>query len=236
MCSPWLITRPSPEAESDADALRARGVTAEPFPALIRRPLPWTQPALSDLLLLTSASVLEPVATAIAAWSAPPRIMALGPVTAARARALGLPVDLEVQGGVSALVDAVIAELGPERPARSALLPTSDQGAQSPEQRAALGRLERHLHVHVAPVIAVRPHPDLAARIGALPSPARWVFASPSAVEAVFSAGPPATARAVICHGASTEAAYRLAARGWPEPTLSQGATVVDRVLSTTQG
>ena len=30
--SPWLITRPSPEAEADAAALMARGVPADPFP------------------------------------------------------------------------------------------------------------------------------------------------------------------------------------------------------------
>lgn len=231
MSSPWVITRPREEAERDVAALLARGVPALALPVLERVALPWSAER-PDLLILSSASVIEAVRAAWAGWSPAPKVAAMAPETADQARAAGLPVHVEAPGGAQALAEAVRAAWERlDRPAR-ALYPTSLAGLDSPEQRAAVAHLETNIQVGRVAVLDLRRPADLDARLEAAPPGARWVLASPSAARSLFECRSLPPAAAVLCHGASTRAACGSGyPAGWPAPTLGRGARVLETVL-----
>lgn len=231
MPGPWILTRPPDEAARDVAALAAAGVAALALPALERVALPWSAPR-PDLVLLTSAGAVPAVREAWAGWSPAPRVAALRPETSARARAAGLPVDLEAAGGVVALAEAALAawsSLG--APART-LLPTSEAGLASPEQQEAAARLRAHTELMRVAVFSLQTPTSLTNRLSLAPPGARWVFASPSAAAAVLASPPAAVPSTILCHGDSTERAVRdLLPPGWPAPVRARARTVVEAVL-----
>lgn len=232
MPGPWIITRPLDEALRDVGALSARGVVALALPVLERVALPWRSPR-PDLVILSSASVIGAVVEAARGWDPAPAFAAMAPETAARARAAGLQVQVESSGGAVALAEAALGALERLGSPRTALYPTSRAGLSSPEQEEATRLLRARLEVwRVAVVDLVRPL-DLDQRLAEAPERARWLLASPSAVHALTQAPRLPPAARVLCHGRSTLAAFAgRAPVGWPAPTLSAAATVVDSVLA----
>lgn len=228
---PWIITRPADEADRDVAVLRAHGLDATAIPLLERAMLPWTAER-PDLVLLSSASVIPAVLDHWARWSPQPRVAAMLPETAARARQSGLPVDVAAPGGAVALAEAVLdawARLG--RPAR-ALYPTSQAGLDSPEQARAIARLETCLLVDRVAVLELRTPIDLDDRVGRAPAGARWVIASPSAARVLFQTHEVPRPSMLLCHGASTcDVALSMLPPGWPSPLRATAGTVVEAVL-----
>lgn len=239
MPAPWLITRPLAEALEDVAALAQHGVEARVFPAVELRDLPWDEALRgATLLLLSSASVLDPVARAWARWPESPKIAAIAPTTSARAAALGLPVALSAEGGALALAQEVLARWEDLGAPGITLYPTSDRGLSSPEQQLVVDLLSPRTRVRRVAVVETAAPADLPERLASLRGAFKLVFASPSAVEHLFRASPPRAPEAVLTHGRSTEAAYRrLAPPSWPAPQPAPGATVISRVLhASTQG
>lgn len=228
---PWLITRPPEDTRRDVATLRERGVEARALPLLERVPLPW-QADRPDLVLLSSASVIPALLEVWPGWSPKPRIAAMGPETAARARAAGLPVALEATGGAVALARATLEALRTPGGRQRLLYPTSRDGLHSPEQAAAAAMLAEHLDLSRVAVLDLVPPAGLPARLGEHTEGGRFVLASPSAVRALLTA-PWLRPGLLLCHGASTAAALAAALPpGWPAPVLSPAASVVDAVLA----
>ncbi|MEL7347962.1 MAG: uroporphyrinogen-III synthase [Pseudomonadota bacterium] len=105
-----LVTRPAPEAAQTVEALAARGITALAAPLTridYRRDVP-PPPAETDALVFTSANAVE--AAAAQGW---PRralpVYAVGPRTAAAARALGYDPVIEGPGDATALLPLLLA-------------------------------------------------------------------------------------------------------------------------------
>lgn len=232
MRGPWLITRPLEEASRDVAALSGLGVGAEAWPVLERVALGWTA-ARPDLVLLSSGSVVGAVAVAWGGWAPAPRVAAMLPETAAKARGAGLPVDLGAAGGAVALAEAVLAGWeGLGRP-QTALWPTSRAGLDAPEQRRALALLEARMRVERVAVLDLARPAELDRRLAAAPAGARWVLASPTAARSLLQTHELPVPSMILCHGASTlEAARALLPPGWPAPRAATGANVVEAVLA----
>lgn len=109
-----LVTRPAPEAESLADALRERGIEAVIAPMLEIRP---TGLDLGDAdgyraAIATSRNGVDGLATATPRRALP--LFAVGEATASRARALGFAPVTAAPGTGHALVDLVIEHCRPD--------------------------------------------------------------------------------------------------------------------------
>lgn len=126
-----LVTRAADDAEPLARGLRALGCEPVLVPTLVRVPVEGALSGLepADVLLITS-----PFAATLAAEAglSGRRVCAVGPATAARARSLGLAVDVVPAEATG--VDAVLA-LGDLR-GQTVLYPRAEQA--TPETAAAL--------------------------------------------------------------------------------------------------
>jgi uroporphyrinogen-III synthase len=217
----WAILRPREDADALAASLGARGVRAHATPAIERTPLAW--PSHSDecdLVLLTSAFAASLVAQRAVLRS---RAVcgATRPATASAARALGLEVAFEADGGAAELGQACaqwLAERTGDGAAPRVLYPTSDAGADQPEQAALVAAVTgagAQLVRFVA--YSTKPSPQLAHDLLALPlsgaasdahaAKLAVVIASPSAVDALAAVKHPPV-HIALCVGGSTERAW----------------------------
>ncbi len=107
MSSPWVITRPREEAERDVAALLARGVPALALPVLERVALPWSAER-PDLLILSSASVIEAVRAAWERLDRPARALyptSLAGLDSPEQRAAVAHLETNIQVGRVAVLD-----------------------------------------------------------------------------------------------------------------------------------
>jgi uroporphyrinogen-III synthase len=118
-----LVTRPAPDNESTADALRRRGFAPMLAPMLVFQPLPFRDASLNDYtgVILTSANAVR----AIAAHPALPQLQRLpafvvGDRTAQAAREAGFANVRSAEGDAAALRELIIANVPPRK--RAALL------------------------------------------------------------------------------------------------------------------
>lgn len=101
-----LVLRPRPQADATAARARALGLEARCHPLFALEPVAWTMPAgCFDGMLLTSANAVR-----LGGQLPPLPVHAVGPATAAMARAAGC----DVVGAGEAGVDALLATLPPD--------------------------------------------------------------------------------------------------------------------------
>jgi uroporphyrinogen-III synthase len=120
---PVLVTRPHPDNEATAAALRARGFEALLAPMLRFEPMPPSDHLAGDYgaVIVTSANALRAVETALAQsrlLKLP--LFAVGDHTAATARSLGFAEVISAEGDADALRDRVLR--AKQLKGRSALL------------------------------------------------------------------------------------------------------------------
>ena len=111
---PVIAIRPEPGCAATVAAGLALGLAMEGWSLFTIRPLAWEAPALGgvDALLLGSANVLRHGGPALAAYKAKP-VYAVGPATAAAARAAGFNVAATGPGVLQALLDREADALPP---------------------------------------------------------------------------------------------------------------------------
>ena len=109
-----LVLRPEPGASATAHRARALGLAAFVEPLFEIAPLPWIapDPADFDAVMMTSANAARHGGPQLARYRGLP-LFAVGPATAAAARAAGFNVAVQGGGDVSALWTGV--EAGPHR-------------------------------------------------------------------------------------------------------------------------
>lgn len=101
-----VVLRPEPGAARTVAALVAGGMPATALPLFAVRPIAWAIPdAPFDAVVLTSANAVRHAGPGLAASGLP--VLAVGPATAAAARAAGLTVAATGEGDVAALLDGV---------------------------------------------------------------------------------------------------------------------------------
>lgn len=238
-----LVTRPRAQAEAFVAALEAAGAVAVLMPLIAIAPP--DDPAAAegaldrlasyDWLVLTSANGArtfgERWATRGLAFPATPRVAAIGPRTAAAARAAGLPVYAQPAEFRGAAVPEALGDLRGKR----VLLPRTDIGREeTPAALAAAGAIVDDVVFYRT--IAAQPDPEalraLRAGVDIL------TFMSPSAVEAFVAllgadAVPLATRATVACIGPVTADAARAA--GLPvhvQPATYTSEALVDALLA----
>ena len=210
MTRTWVLTRAQPDADADAAALRARGLTALAVPCIERVALPWPQwrtATARQVILISSPFAATQLALAWPTLPTPrPRVAAMAPITSLKLQEQGIPVDIHAEGGVVALAGA-LAVWSQQHPGPLAVLyATSDAGLRQPEQDEALALMRSFANVDRVAVYSTRAPLGLDAALGALQPGLGYVFMSPSAVENASFArrGQSLAAGAVACIGQST--------------------------------
>lgn len=209
----WIITRAVEDSGPLVAQLNARGVPAMAVPCIEREQLRWPQWELGPdddaerLLFLTSLAAAHGAVSWCQQPSARRAYVAAMPQAAAHLKEHGVPVDVVSEGGAVALAGAVKAWWRGGGSLR-VLYPSSDVGEQQPEQHEAVALMGHFAQVDRACVYLTKMPPELPTRLASLPpEPARWLFASPSAVVNLWatpSAASVAPAVDVLCLGAST--------------------------------
>jgi len=212
LASGWVLTRAQPDADADAAALRAVGITARAVACIERVALGWPDwrtAAQRQVVLISSPFSATQLAQAWPTLPTPrPTVAAMAPLTALKLQEQGIPVEIRAEGGVVALATALQAWHQQHPGSLAVLYPTSDAGARQPEQEQALALLRSFATVDRVPVYATRAPAGLDAALAALEPGLGYVFMSPSAVEnalASFSRREQTLfAAAVACIGQST--------------------------------
>ena len=100
-----MVLRPAPGADRTIAALTAMGLPAIRLPLFAVRSVAWTMPAGDfDAVVLTSANAVRHAGPALAALGLP--VLAVGPATAAAARAAGMTLAATGEADVAALLEA----------------------------------------------------------------------------------------------------------------------------------
>lgn len=104
------VLRPEPGNRATCAAVRAAGMTPIAMPLFVLAPIDWTppDPVAHDALMVTSANALHLAGRGLGVLAALP-VLAVGPASAAAARALGLAVALTGEGGAADLARAAAA-------------------------------------------------------------------------------------------------------------------------------
>ncbi len=213
MISNWVVTRAQPDADADAKALRALGLTALTVPCIERVALSWPAwhpGAARQVILVSSPFAAIQLALAWPALRHPrPAVAAMAPITTERLAQQHVPVAIAAEGGVVALARAVLTWHQQHPGPLAVLYPTSDAGLRQPEQDEAVALLATCAEVERAAVYSTRAPRGLDAQLAAVPAGHGYVFMSPSAVENVLAsfarAGQTHFAAAVACIGQSTQ-------------------------------
>lgn len=229
----WVLTRAQPDADADAAALRAEGITALAVPCIERVALAWPKwhpTAQHPVILISSPFAGVQLAQAWPSIPSPkPKVAAMAPITSLKLIERGIPVEIRAEGGVVALANAVL-QWSRQRPGRvEVLYATSDLGVRQAEQDEALALMGSFATVERVAVYATRPPSGLDAALGALEQGLGYVFMSPSAVENALASfarrEQTLFAGAVACIGQSTHRRYReLAVHPAPAHHSSFGA------------
>ena len=120
-----LVTRPHPDNETTAAALRARGYDVVLAPSLHLEPMPLPPDAAADYgaVIVTSANALRAVAPQLQDHPLLKlRLFAVGEQTAAAARRAGFVEVISADGDAAALCDCVVRNVGAGPPGASPLL------------------------------------------------------------------------------------------------------------------
>lgn len=223
----WILTRDASDLLDDLDKLTRRGVDASAVPCIECTDLPWPAWTASDatpVYFLTSRRAARRFLESGDAASGA-LIAAVAPTTAATLEAGGVRVDVRATGGAKGLADALLlAWESRNRPSWAIRYPTSDAGAGTSEQAAALDDLQRIGAVERKQAYVTGVPAGLAASL-AEHARGTWAvsFLSPSAVSA-FLANVPREApapRAVLCFGNSTANEWNDARPpAWPRSLL----------------
>lgn len=211
-----LVTRPAPDGEATAQALRARGFAPLLAPVLAFQPLPFPDDAGARYagVILTSANAVR----AIAAQSVLPRLQrlpafAVGARTALAAREAGFGDVRVAQGDAAALRELIAASVPPQK--GSALL----YPCAADVSRDLAGELGlRGIDVIVQPVYRM-------AALVELPRDARDAFAR-NGVEAVLHYS---RRSALAFVGAAGRAGVEISALALPQLCLSEPIALVLR-------
>ncbi len=210
------MTRTQPDADADAAALRAVGITAVAVPCIERVALPWPQwsPATARQVILVSSPFSA--TQLINAWPdipAPrPKVAAMAPITSLKLQEHGIEVEVRAEGGIVALAVALQAWAQRETGPLAVLYATSDIGIRQVEQDEALALMRTFATVDRIAVYSTCAPAGLDAALATLEPGLGYVFMSPSAVENALASfarrGQTLFAAAVACIGQSTQRRY----------------------------
>lgn len=218
----WIVTRERGEDSPELRLMRAAGAPFVEVPCLESLLAPWPWADVNGVTVFTSRRAVD--SWAVSQAPKPSRVVALAPMTAAHCRAAGLEPELEIEGGVVALAQAMTQRWAWSQHGLEVRYPTSPQGLESAEQRDACRVLASWARVDRRLAYEVRAPKNLPKALAPMVrEPWGAVFASPSTVEHFLGAcATDGLAPAhVACHGAST-------ARAWDQRRPPSWPTAVD--------